>query len=221
MPGRALPYVCGHCGFASAVAVSVESPDGWVDEGGAVFRTIAACDHCGGVSYLEVTAPEVQVPGVRGGIARHPGESFFNYKLAVVRQYPGPFSRPPSETPDDVAASYISAQRCLWAGSPDGAAVLCRRALEIAARQQGIQAGNLIQMIEALGKQGKLSADLVSLGHGIRVLGNEGAHFSGQAFRGLSDADAESVIKFTEAFLNGLYSIPALAKKAAGRRAGP
>lgn len=221
MTDRAIPYVCGHCGSSAAVSVSEESPNGWIDEERAVLRTTGTCGHCNKVSYLEITAPELQVPGERGGIARYPRESFLGYKLAVVGQYPGPFVHPPEETPDDVARSYIGAQRCLWASSPEGAAVLCRRAIEIAARQQGIASGGLMEAIESLGRQGRLSGDLVKLAHGIRVLGNEGAHFSGVAFRGLAPEDAEDVIRFTEAFLQGLYSIPALAKKAGQIRPSP
>jgi len=60
---RGVASVCGHCGSPAGVSISVDSPSGWVDDETATFRTIATCVSCGGTSYLEVTAPEVQVQG--------------------------------------------------------------------------------------------------------------------------------------------------------------
>lgn len=208
---KTLSYVCGECGKTTAVSISTESPNGFLNPAQCSLITINSCEHCGRISYLRIDAPEIQIPGTRGGIVCYPGESFLNYRLEIVEQYPHPIKLPPKETPKEIASTYINAQKCLGAGSSEGCAILCRRTIEISTKMEGASKSRLVDSIDELGKMGKLSGDLVKLAHGIRILGNDGAHFSGPAFSSITKTDAELALNFVDAFLGGLYHIPTLA----------
>lgn len=92
--------------------------------------------------------------------------------------------------------------------------VLLRRLLEIVCEDRNASNGNLYTRLKDLANRGEIPPNLVGVAHGIRNLGNVGAHAgSGD----LTDAEIPILEDLTRAVLEYVYSAPFLAKLAEDR----
>ncbi|MFE9802765.1 DUF4145 domain-containing protein [Streptomyces goshikiensis] len=119
--------------------------------------------------------------------------------------------------PEPLRAQLSEAQRCFGAKAYTATAVMVRRTLEGICIDQGAQGRTLVQMLESLAQSGKIEGRLHEWSHGLRALGNEGAHFTANA---ISAEDAADAITFVEALMDYVYVYSSLFEKFKQRRTG-
>ncbi|MEX5634131.1 DUF4145 domain-containing protein [Parafrankia sp. FMc2] len=81
-------------------------------------------------------------------------------------------------------------------------AVMVRRTLEGTCIDLGVQERILARGLTELKKRGLIDDMLAEWANALRVIGNEGAHFTG---RSVSRQDAEDALTFAEALLDHVY----------------
>ncbi|MEU1597670.1 DUF4145 domain-containing protein [Streptomyces sp. NPDC005708] len=103
---------------------------------------------------------------------------------------------------------------------------MVRRTLEGVCSEQGVSGANgrskpLVKMLEQLKNEGKIDGRLLEWAQELRVLGNQGAHFTGT---GVSREDAADGLALVEALLDYLHVLAAqftVFKNDAPRPRGP
>ncbi|MBI2170567.1 MAG: DUF4145 domain-containing protein [Chloroflexi bacterium] len=141
----------------------------------------------------------------------------------VREQYPSSKVRQaPSELPDNVKKSYQEALVCFAVDAPNGALLMCRRAMVDALIGLGAPSkGDLPTQLKALVDSHKLTPDLKDWADHARIGGKLAGHGTGGDEWGDpskiwgEQADAEAVIEFCDAFFEYIYVLP---KRNADRR---
>lgn len=99
-------------------------------------------------------------------------------------------------------SEWEEADKCLSARAYTAAAVMVRRTLEGAVHEQGVNKRNLSDGLRSLRAEGRIDGTLGEWADLLRVVGNQGAHYTGTA---VARADAEDAVAFCEALLDHLY----------------
>lgn len=118
-----------------------------------------------------------------------------------VFAYPQP-KRLSSGIPRELQEGYAEALTCFEAKAYSAASVMVRRTLEGTCADQGATGGALASQLRKLQSEGKIDGMLADWANMLRVVGNEGAHFTGAS---VSREDAEDALRFAEALLDHLY----------------
>lgn len=113
--------------------------------------------------------------------------------------------------PQSLRREHEEARQCFKAKAYTATAVMVRRTLEGVCNEQGVSGTNgrpkaLVKMLEQLKNDGKIDGRLLEWAQELRVLGNEGAHFTGT---GVSREDAADGLALAEALLDYLYVLAA------------
>jgi hypothetical protein len=82
--------------------------------------------------------------------------------------------------------------------------------MQVAAIDKGATADKLVQQIEQLHTNGKITAEIKDWAHAVRWVGNDAAHPGGLAMK---EDEVSDVLHLAEQFLHVLYVSPALAAK--------
>ena len=101
--------------------------------------------------------------------------------------------------------------------SPRLTAISCRTILELMCKDKGVEKGSLKAKIDGLAKNGVLAQVVADWAHGIRELGNEGAHDATP----VAVDDAREIYDFTCVIGELLYSYPARIQRLRARRQKP
>ncbi|WP_158827666.1 DUF4145 domain-containing protein [Streptomyces sp. NRRL S-118] len=104
--------------------------------------------------------------------------------------------------PTSIAREMVEARACFDANLYTAAAVMVRRTLEGMCIDQGTQKKALFQALQELRDNGKIEGRLFDWAQALRVLGNQGAHFSEES---VSREDAADALSLAEALLNYIY----------------
>ncbi len=104
--------------------------------------------------------------------------------------------------PQPLRREWEEARTCFGAKAYSACVVMVRRTLEGTSADQGVSKKNLAGALQELQKQGRIDGMLADWANALRVLGNQGAHFTGKA---VSREDAEDSLAFTEALLDHIY----------------
>ncbi|WP_432052077.1 DUF4145 domain-containing protein [Streptomyces xiamenensis] len=115
------------------------------------------------------------------------------------------------QVPQPLRREHEEARQCFKAKAYTATAVMVRRTLEGVCSDQGVSGANgrpkpLVKMLEQLKSDGKIDGRLLEWAQALRVLGNEGAHFTGS---GVSRQDAADGLALAEALLDYLYVLAA------------
>ncbi|MEV5190375.1 DUF4145 domain-containing protein [Streptomyces werraensis] len=111
--------------------------------------------------------------------------------------------------PHQLRQAHEEARKCFSVKAYTAAVAMVRRTLEGVCKDQNVQQGGrtkLFQMLEALKSAGKIDGRLFEWAQALRVLGNEGAHFTGVE---VTREDASDSIDLAEALLDYLYVLSA------------
>jgi hypothetical protein len=127
------------------------------------------------------------------------GGGFSLYEPTIV--YPAP-RRLSYAIPESLRREWEEAQACFDAKAFTACVVMVRRTLEGTCQEQGVQERTLAESLKELRNRGLIDGALAEWADALRVLGNEGAHYTG---RGVAREDAEDALSFAEAFLDNLY----------------
>ncbi len=104
--------------------------------------------------------------------------------------------------PEHLRNAWEEAQSCFKAKAYTATAVMVRRALEATCADQGVRERTLAQSLKKLEAQGKIDGMLAEWADLLRLVGNEGAHYSDRV---VTREDAEDALSFSEALLDHLY----------------
>jgi hypothetical protein len=130
------------------------------------------------------------------------------------RQWPVPREgTAPEDTPPTVARYFEQGTSSLEAGHFDAAGLMFRKTLETATKilDGSLSGENLVKRIWSLASNGKLTADMATWAHEVRLGGNEAAHDDEPYTRD----DAESLRNFIENFLRYAFTLPSAVRRRA------
>jgi len=130
--------------------------------------------------------------------------------------YPEPRSLS-QNIPDGLRQEWAEARACFDAKAYKATVVMVRRTLEGTCREQGVSERTLAQSLKKLEQQSKITGMLVEWADLLRVVGNEGAHYTG---RDVTREDAEDSLSFAEALLDHLYVLQKRFDEFKSRRVG-
>lgn len=180
------PFVCPHCERASNGVVRGRAF--WDSDGGSqgpsVEWALVQCDRC--------FEPTLQVREDFGG-------GFADDNPVIV--YPVPPRLSPS-VPAGLRREWDEAQICFRAKAYAACVVMVRRTLEGTCADQGVKARSLAQGLQRLAANGLIDETLARWADALRIVGNKGAHYTGEP---VAREDAEDALAFAEALLDHLY----------------
>lgn len=200
-----LSGLCPHCRHDSVftiVVAGIAAPTLFQFQGNS-YQRIAAAMQCQGC--LEF---------ILGVALKAVGHS----ELKLYAHYPlaHPNDSVPDEIPSDIRKDFAEAIRCRWVDAFNATVEMCRRVVEASSNEQGAPDGRLIDKIDWLAAQQKITAPLKAMAHQIRLGGNHGAHppDGSEPDPLVIDAKyADAVMEFTEEYLQHVYVMPAKLKK--------
>jgi|GEM_PF-3371580 len=91
-------------------------------------------------------------------------------------------------------------------------AVMCRKIIEAIVKEKGGVGSNLEKKIDSL-PDTVIPADLKSVAHSIRIVGNNGAHLDILDIENVSEEDAKESLDFVDMFNHYIYILPKRAMK--------
>ncbi len=109
-----------------------------------------------------------------------------------------------NEVPDPIRRSFAEVQTNVRSGSLLSAALMCRRTVELLAKDQGVRHGDLATKLEALREKGVIDSRLYEWADALRLAGNDAAHEDDPDLE-ISKEDAEDLRVFTEAIIDYVY----------------
>ena len=115
--------------------------------------------------------------------------------------YPAP-RRLSNAIPRRLREAFDEARRCYEAKAYRATVAMVRGTLEGTCADQGSTKATLAQSLQELQMQGKIDGILAQWADLLRIVGNEGAHFSE---RSVTAEDAKDALDFAEALLDHLY----------------
>ena len=117
--------------------------------------------------------------------------------------------------PEPLRHEFEEAQTCFAAKAYKATVVMVRRVLEGTCKENNVQERVLAKSLQRLKEQGLIDTTIAEWAHALRVLGNEGAHYTG---RQVPRDDAEDALAFAEALLDHIYVLRKRFEKFAKRR---
>ncbi|MFD6335818.1 DUF4145 domain-containing protein [Streptomyces sp. NPDC060131] len=199
--GHTFPLICPHCEKPALATITGEAAGGGEEEPPYLLE-LARCGTC--------------------------NEPFLTVEEDYGQGWDGPGVLWPEQlrplsihVPQSLRREHEEARQCFKAKAYTATAVMVRRTLEGVCSDQGVSGANgrskrLVQMLEQLKNDGKIDGRLLEWAQELRVLGNEGAHFTGT---GVSREDAADGLALAEALLDYLYVLAAQFEAFKTRRA--
>ncbi|MGO9319687.1 MAG: DUF4145 domain-containing protein [Solirubrobacteraceae bacterium] len=180
------PFVCPHCEQASNAVVRGraywQGDDG--SQGPPLEWTLVQCDRC--------HEPALQVREDFGG-------GFEDDSPATA--YPVP-QRLSWSVPAGLRREWDEAQTCFRAKAYAACVVMVRRTLEGTCADQGVKVKPLARSLKKLADDGLIDETLAQWADALRIIGNKGAHYTGEP---VAREDAEDALAFAEALLDHIY----------------
>ncbi|MGU2444413.1 DUF4145 domain-containing protein [Burkholderia cenocepacia] len=192
---------CPHCGAAHA-AFTVTNAAMHVRKGN-VWNIMAACPACGDPISGEVFASN----GQHSNPHNAQGNLYEANGFKVVEVFPKPIESPtPEHVPPASARAFDQGARCLMRGDFTPAAAMFRRCLEIAlkAHSPEIEAWKLEKRIDKLAAERKITEDMKTWAHRVRLDGNDALHEEEE----FTKETATELMEFTRLLLTYLYTLP-------------
>ena len=141
------------------------------------------------------------------------GQGFQDDKPGIVYPAKRSLSR---DVPEPLRREFKEAQACFSAKAYEATVVMVRRILEGTCKENNVQERNLVKSLQKLKADGLIDDKIAEWADALRVLGNEGAHYTG---RRVSRDDSEDALAFAEALLDHIYVLRKRFDEFARRRA--
>jgi hypothetical protein len=126
-----------------------------------------------------------------------------NVKFYVTqRLWPQPSISLGEAVPLSLRQEYAQARLCFEASAYTASVVMVRRTLEGVCAENSISEKNLARALERMKSDGLIDDRLFEWAQALRVLGNEGAHYTGDQ---VDRMDAEDALALAEALLDYMY----------------
>jgi hypothetical protein len=107
-----------------------------------------------------------------------------------------------TKVPESLRLEHSEARSCYNNNAYTAAVVMVRRTLEGVCADNGVKKTPLFKALEQMKENGLIEGRLLEWAQELRVLGNEGAHFTGHR---VSREDAQDALALAEALLDYLY----------------
>ena len=120
------------------------------------------------------------------------------------------------DVPDPLRREFEEAQTCFSAKAYEATVVMVRRILEGTCKENNVREKTLVRSLNKLKVDGLIDGTIAEWANALRVLGNEGAHYTG---RRVSRDDSEDALAFAEALLDHIYVLRKRFAEFARRRA--
>jgi hypothetical protein len=120
------------------------------------------------------------------------------------------------DVPEPLRREFEEAQACFAAKAYEATVVMVRRVLEGTCKENNVQERTLGKGLDKLKADGLIDVTIAEWADALRILGNEGAHYTGNQ---VSRDDAEDALAFAEALLDHIYVLRKRFDKFAARRA--
>lgn len=199
--GATFPLVCPHCEKPTLATITSET-EGQLEGEPPFLAELARCGTCGNPFLM---------------VEEDWGDGWDGEPVVVWPRQHRPLSY---QIPESLRREHEEARRCFSAKAYTAAAVMVRRTLEGVCVEQGMSASGgrakpLFRMLEQLKDDGRIDGRLFEWSQALRVLGNQGAHFTGTA---VTREDASDGLALAEALLDYLYVLSAQFEAFKGRR---
>ncbi|MGC0400513.1 uncharacterized protein YbaR (Trm112 family) [Streptomyces sp. SAI-126] len=186
--GTKFPLVCPHCEKPTLATVASEAPGGGEEEPPYLLELVQ-CGTCHDPFVL---------------IEEDWGEGWDGEPLVGWPKQQRPLSY---NVPEALRREHEEARQCFSSKAYTATAVMVRRTLEGVCLDQGMSSSTgrpkpLFKMLEQMKDEGKIDGQLFEWAQELRVLGNQGAHFTGTS---VSREDAADGLALAEALLDYLY----------------
>jgi Domain of unknown function (DUF4145) len=119
--------------------------------------------------------------------------------------------------PESLRQEHYEARACFNAKSYTATVVMVRRTLEGVCADHGITRKPLYAALDEMKSNGLIEGRLLEWAQGLRVLGNDAAHFTG---RPVSSQDAKDALSLAEALMDYMYVFTAQFEQFRARRDG-
>lgn len=197
---------CGHCGVHAVMKTVSQYGyyDGKEDDpvgGTGHSYYLLQCPKCHGVTLAHIEWSWIYDDWEEVYSKRPEGDATIHFPQGAT--IPSVLGLPES------IRRFYEASRKVRHVSPDAYVMLVRKLLEASCRLLGAKDGNLWSMVEDLAKSGRFSADLATIAHMLRELGNHGAHPDLEMME-MPPESAPVVEKLCDAFLTSVYTTPKL-----------
>jgi hypothetical protein len=120
--------------------------------------------------------------------------------------------------PIPLRREFEEAQVCFSAKAYEATAVMVRRVLEGTCKENGVAERVLAASLKKLQENGLIDSTIGEWANALRLVGNEGAHYTGKQ---VSRVDAEDALAFAEALLDHIYVLRQRFEEFAKRRKPP
>jgi hypothetical protein len=118
--------------------------------------------------------------------------------------------------PESLRREFDEAQTCLRANAYEAAAVMVGRVLEGVCKENDVNERTLERGLKKLQEAGLIDSTLAQWANELRVLRNQGAHYTGKP---VPRDDADDAVAFAEALLDHVYVLRKRFDEFARRRA--
>jgi hypothetical protein len=192
-PEPRLAVVCRACEYPSSSYVAGKISG--IDEEDEIFQlSLIRCEHC--------EAPSLVRQDERGNAM--PVEVWPTSRRALH-----------DSIPKGIRGGVTEARICFEAKAFKATAVMVRRAIEGLCADQGVSNRNLADSLQQLVDRGIIDVRLLDWANMLRILGNVGAHFTGQS---VTKQDASDALDLVEAMLDYVYVFSAKFEEFKARR---
>jgi hypothetical protein len=150
----------------------------------------------------------------------HPKDEKNPYKFRVMntRLWPAADRQLSPNIPESLRLEHKEARSCFSNAAYTATVVMVRRTLEGVCSENGVSKRPLIKALQQMEADGLIEGRLLEWAEELRVLGNEGAHFTG---RRVAREDAQDALALAEALLDYLYVFSAQFAEFKKRRSNP
>jgi Domain of unknown function (DUF4145) len=203
-PELSRAFVCPRCELpALAIVRGIAVWDGWDKEhvlpvGLPTEYVLVQCGECREVSVQ---------------IREDFGRGFQDDKPGIVYPARRKLSR---DVPEPLRREFEEAQTCFSAKAYEATVVMVRRILEGTCKENNVQERTFVKSLAKLKVDGLIDDTIAEWADALRVLGNEGAHYTG---RQVPRDDSEDSLAFAEALLDHIYVLRKRFEEFAQRRA--
>ena len=174
---------CNTRTLAEPVTHTVEDTVPWDD-----CYVVVACKIC--YEYMLISHPKDETAAK------------YNFKRINKMLWPVSVREFSSTIPESLRLEHKEARACFNNAAYTATVVMVRRTLEGVCSENGVKKAPLISALKEMQNQGLIEGRLLEWAQELRVLGNEGAHFTG---RRVSREDAQDALALAEALLDYLY----------------
>lgn len=147
--------------------------------------------------YVLIQCDRCALPSVQ--VREDYGNGFEADEPGIV--YPAP-RRLSWDVPSALRTEWEEARTCFDSKAYTAAVVMVRRTLEGTCKENGTGKKTLHKGLAELRDRGLIDGTLAEWADALRVLGNEGAHYTGEP---VTREDAEDALDFAEALLDHVY----------------